>query len=275
MRLSGLALAATLMTAAAAFGQQSPPQLTPAAPPPAATAPAPAPLDPALESYLRRWEQEMAKVTSLGARVEQIQIDKVLKAPSKTEGIAYYMKVGTGPSARNLALLEMHPVGSKEIAMKFICTGTFIYEFAPGTREVRAHEMPKARPGQASDDNLLGFMFGMKAEEAQRRYGLKLDKEDQYYVYVSVVPRFPQDKADFQQARLVLNKATFLPVQLWFREPNGNEVTWVIPPHQVAVGMKMDQRWFDRPETPPGWKFVKVPPEADAPPKIIRNSGTP
>ena len=43
----------------------------------------------------------------------------------------------------------------------------------------------------------------------------------------------------------------------------------------VRINAKMDQRWFDQPATPDGWKFKKIAPDADAPPKIIRNSGNP
>ena len=77
-------------------------------------------------------------------------------------------------------------------------------------------------------------------------------------------------------ARLV-GKAlgTYLPRQLQYRQPNKIQVLWDFPPGGVQVNQKMDQRWFDKPEPPPGWKLVTVRPEADAPPKIYRNSGTP
>ena len=58
---------------------------------------------------------------------------------------------------------------------------------------------------------------------------MKLVNEDKDYIYVMVSARFPQDKADFQRGRLVLDNTTFLPRQLWFEEPNGNQITWDLP----------------------------------------------
>jgi hypothetical protein len=37
----------------------------------------------------------------------------------------------------------------------------------------------------------------------------------------------------------------------------------------------MKQEWFDKPPVPPGWKFSKIAADADAAPKVFRNSGTP
>ena len=104
----------------------------------------------------------------------------------------------------------------------------------------------------------------MKAEEAKRRYDLTLVKQDQYYTYIAIKPRFDADKADFQQARLVLNKDSFLPRQLWFEQPNGNEVTWDIP--KIQSNATLDRKEFGVPQTPPGWTFVRQPPA----PRVVR-----
>ena len=127
-------------------------------------------------------------------------------------GTARYMKP-------NLAMLEMQERGNPQRFEKYICTGTYLYEYAPQNKQVRVHELPAPRPGQVMDDNFLSFLFGMKADEARRRYDLRLVKEDQWYIYIEIHPRFSADKADFQRARLVLNSQTYLPRQLWFAGP--------------------------------------------------------
>jgi TIGR03009 family protein len=274
MRPFGLALAGALAVAAAAPAQQSPPRL-PAAPAPAA--PAPTPSDPALDGYLQRWEQEMRNFQTLALTLERIDKDNVTQSVTKFAGNAYFMKAGSGPSARNLVLLETYrvaPNGAKELAEKFVCTGTFFYLLSPSTKEVQARELPRGGPGAMPDDNFLG-MFGLRAAEAKRRYVLKKLNEDQYYVYVGVQPRFPRDMAEFEQARVVLDKRTFLPVQIWYRSPNKSESAWNMPPAQAQKNARLRQDMFDKPETPKGWKFVKVNPDADAQPTVIRNSGAP
>jgi TIGR03009 family protein len=157
---------------------------------------------------------------------------------------------------QNLAVLELNPDGKKDLAEKLICTGTYLYQFVPAQKEIRAYEMPKPKPGQVADEGFLGLLFGMKSEEAKKRYTLTLAKEDQWYVYVDIAPRDPKDKADFAKARLVLNKDSYLPRQLWFEHANGNEVTWDIP--QLKTGVTLDRRLFDAPKAPEGWKLVPV-----------------
>jgi TIGR03009 family protein len=263
MRLYGLVLAAVVLTAVP-MSAQTPPGTPPGAAP---GTPGAAAASAKLDGYLLRWEQEMRKVQTLSAALNRIDKDKVADVTRKLTGYALYMKAGSGgPTTLNLALLELKEEGRSDIYEKFICTGTYLYQFVPASKEIRAYEIPKPKPGQVSDDNFLSFLFGMKAEEARRRYNLTMAKEDTWYIYVDVVARDPADKHDFSRARLVLNKDSFLPRQLWFEHPNGNETTWDIP--TLKPGVVPDRRVFDAPKAPPGWKIVPVPrePAAVAPP---------
>jgi TIGR03009 family protein len=261
MRPYGLVLTAGLLAAIPA-GAQTPPASTtpPAVKPPAAPAVTP------LDRYLLRWEEEMRKVQTMAAQLNRTDKDKSFDSVKKYVGFAQYMKVGTGPSAVNKALLELKQEGKTEIADKFVCTGTFLYRFVPATKSLEVYELPKPKPGQVADENFITLLLGMKADEAKRRYILSLAKEDKWYVYVDVAPRFPADKADFKRARLVLNKDSFLPRQLWFEHPNGNEVTWDIP--RMQTGVVLAAKNFDAPATPTGWKMIKVERAAPAPPRV-------
>jgi TIGR03009 family protein len=225
-----------------------------------------------LDQYLRAWEQKMRQIQTLQAVLNRTDKDKVFQTQSKYSGYAQYMKSGTGPTAMNLALMEMKVAGKNDVAEKFICTGTYLYQFLPAQKEIRAYELPRPKPGQVADDNFLTFLFGMKSDEAKKRYALTLSKEDKWYIYIEVTPRLAADKADFARARLVLNRDTYLPRQLWFEHGNGNEVTWDIP--RLQAGVEVDRRIFDAPKTPPGWKLVPVNrPAAGAatpPPRVVR-----
>jgi TIGR03009 family protein len=271
MRLSGLALAASFMLAAVAAAQQAPPQLPAGSAPAAPTIQAP-PSNPELDGYLEHWEKEMKSFRTLALKLTRIDEDKVLRGVTQYEGIAYFMKTGSGASARNLILLQTSPKGSNELAEKFVCSGTFLYYFDRSAREVQARELPKSRPGAMPDDNFLG-MFGLQADEAKRRYSLTLTKADANFIYIDILPRFARDKEDFEKAQIVLNKSNFMPRRLWYRQPNKTEVSWDIV--NATVNGNMNQRWFDKPETPPGWKFRTIPPDADAMPRTIRNSSAP
>lgn len=252
MRSYGLVLAALALTSLPASAQQA--QQAPAVPPAAD--------DKALDQHLAKWEAALKTVETIGAQVTRIDKNPTFDEVTKLTGTAYYMKAGSGPSAQNLALLELTLDGQKEPKEKFICTGTYIYSFFPEQKEIRYYELPKPKLGQTPEDNnLLSLLFGMKAAEAKRRYELKLAKdkthptgEDDYYIYVEITPRSAADKADFQAARLVLNKSNYLPRQLWFEHANRSTVLWDIP--NLKVGMALDRRAFDAPQAPNGWKIV-------------------
>src|SRR5579875_490425 len=169
----------------------------------------------ALDEHLARWEEAMKRVETLGAQLTRIDKDPVYEHVQKLTGTAYYMRAGNGPTAQNLALLQMTVEGQKEPKEKFICTGTYIYQFLPDQKEIRYYQLPKPQPGQvAEDNNLLSLLFGMKAEDAKRRYELKLTREDPNFIYVDIIPRSPADKADFQRAQLILNRSNYLPRRL-------------------------------------------------------------
>jgi TIGR03009 family protein len=251
MRRYGLVLFALVLASLTALAQQTQTPTAPGAAAPAAAAPADGK---ALDDHRDKWEGAMKKVETLGAQLTRVTKDPTWDQVEKVMGVAYYMKTGSGPSAQNLALLELKLEGQKEPKEKFICTGTFIYQFVPEQKEIRYYELPKPTPGQVAEDNLLSLLFGMKAADAKRRYELKLAKEDTYYIYVDIAPRSAADKSDFQRARLVLNKSNYLPRQLWFEHANKSEVMWDIP--NLQVGMRLERKYFDAPTAPPGWKTV-------------------
>jgi len=266
MRTPVLTLAGLLLLAGPLAAQQ---------PSPAQAAPAPV-LDPAnnrLDAHLVQWEREMKNVATLGVQCTRTTLDKAFGATDVFEGGARYMKP-------DLAALEMVKKDKPGVFEKWVCSGTYLYEYAPQQKVIRVHELPPNKNGQGpADDSVLSFLFGLKAEDAKKRYDMTLVKEDQWYVYLKVFPRFAADKADFQEARLVLNNKTYLPRQLWFIQPNGNEITWDIP--KVDVNPRLNRDEFTKPATPPGWSLVRMPkaeaprndpPRNNTPPRVIRQN---
>jgi TIGR03009 family protein len=223
-----------------------------------------------LTPVLQRWEKEMAAVRTLAAQCVRTEVNKTFGYTEVFTGGARYMKLEAGGRTANLAVLEMAKKDKPDVYEKFVCTGEFLYQFVPQQKEIRVHAVPQAKPGQVGDDSFLSFLFGMKADEALGRYDITIQNPtDPHYFYLLIKPRQAQDKADFQQARLVLNKDTFLPRQLWFEQPTGDHVTWDIP--RIQSGANLDRRDFAAPEPPAGWKVVKAPPRgADAQPRVVR-----
>lgn len=260
MRNSCLAAASVLLLATAVSAQPSAnpqnPQNTqkPAAPL----------LDPdrnRLDALLLQWEQMMTRVETVSAECTRITDDKVSGRKEEFVGKAKYMKP-------NLAALYLEKKTKPDIFERYICSGTYLYEYRPQQKRMVIHELPPPKSGQF-DDNLLSFLFGMKAEEAKRRYDLKLVQEDKWWIYLEIVPRYPADKADFAKARLVLSNRTFLPRALWFMENNKNEIKWDIP--KIDTGVALDRKEFSPPSPPPGWDVRREKrPEVTPAPRVVR-----
>ncbi|MCS7046763.1 MAG: hypothetical protein NZO58_10435, partial [Gemmataceae bacterium] len=66
--------------------------------------------------------------------------------------------------------------------------------------------------------------------------------------------------------------SNYLPRQLWFLEPNGNEVTWDFP--RVTSPANVSAHDFAHPQLPAGWTFDTVPLQQNPPPRVLRNNNT-
>jgi TIGR03009 family protein len=235
-----------LMTSAWVLAQQAPP------PPPAAGATQ-------LDAVLAGWEQTMSSVRSLQADCQRTELNKTFQSTEIFKGTAKYLKAaGAGQGSRaSLELYKQTPQGpSATIYEKYICTGTYLYEFVPANKVIRIHDLPKPKVGQISDDSFLGFLFGMKAAEAKQRYHMTLTPSDQYYHYIIIQPKLDQDKEGFTKAQLVLRRDNLLPARVWFCHPNKNEITWDFP--QTRANVNIPPSAFEQPRLPTGWQWERV-----------------
>jgi len=252
-----------VLTAIAGAAQAQNPPGTPA--PPAA--------DPRLEIVLSNWEKAMLGVQTLSAEVKRTKLDKTFQTTELFEGTAHYMRGGAGQMSR--ASLELFKKNQPQVFEKYLCTGNFLYEWLPASKVIKRHELPTPKQGQVADDNFLSFMFGMKAEDAKAKFQITYvpaQANDKWYQYLRIQPRASADKADFSEARLTLLASNYLPRQLWFLQPNGDEVTWDLP--RVTSPANLNANAFAHPQLPAGWQFVPVPLQNPAP-RVLRNNGQP
>jgi TIGR03009 family protein len=219
---------------------------------------APAPAAPGkVDEYLNQWEQKMKAVETLIGDCVRTEKSKTFNTLKVYEGKSTFMRP-------NFAILDLRNQKKPDQFEKYICTGTYLYEYSQMNKTIRVHDIQSKGAG-GNDENFLSFLFGMKAEEAKKRYDLKLAKEDQYYLYIDIVAKNEADKVDFARAQLVLIKGSFLPRRLWFEQPNGDEVTWDLP--KTQLNPRLDRRMFEAPKPPDGWTLERVPKAVDAGPK--------
>lgn len=229
------------LTIAAGLFAQAPPPPTPGTPN-------------KVDEILFQWEKTMSGVSSLIVYCNRTTLDKTYGTTDVFEGTAKFLKSSI-PGQTSRASLEMFKKGRPEVFEKYVFSGNFLYEFSPGTKTIRAHDLPPSKNGQISDDNFLSFVTGMKAVDARMRYQITLVGQDQHYHYLVIQPRQDADKADFTEARLVLMRHNHMPRQLWFRQPNSNEITWDFPKVESPADLRPEQ--FAQPAVPPGWKMER------------------
>jgi TIGR03009 family protein len=273
MRYLGLALGFSLLFVNGAIAQQGQQPQNPGGQQPPARAPLPElPPNPRLDSLLAQWEAKMSNVKSLQAEIAREDQNKVWKTREVYVGKAYFQ-------APNLARLDLVRQDNPSIYERFVCTGQFTYQFVPAQKEVRVYNMGLPKKGQPGvEDNFLSFLVGMKAEDAKRRYQIRLAGEDVNYIYLEVKPRFAADAADFSLAQIALTQKTYLPRMLVYTEANGNSATWNIP--KLECDVQINRNYFAAPQTPPGFQLKRMPAvnaAADAngggPSRVMRQQG--
>src|SRR5438552_333604 len=164
MRNLGLALTGLLTCVTAAAAQQQQP------PAPATQAPA-ADRARLLDKHLQGWEEQMKKISTLHMPgIKRVDKDNQLKYVSTWIGEAKYNKP-------NLAMLYLVREDKREIWERWVCSGAAIYQFQPQQKQIVLHQLPAKKEGQVSDENFLSFMFGMKAEDAKKRYALQISPD--------------------------------------------------------------------------------------------------
>ena len=220
-----------------------------------------------LDLVLRYWQDVMSGVKALEAKCVRVTKDKTFKTEETYEGRARFLKSDI-PNQPARASMELEKVGDKATFEKIVLTGPFLYEYAPSKKEIRIHEVPAPKPGEGIDHNLMSLLFGMKVDQAKKRYDIALEKEDEHYFYLKIIPLIDRDKAEFSMARLALVRKTYLPRQLWFLHANGSEVRWDLPDvNPNAVHLRAAD--FQQPAPPTReWKFVRMPPQGNAPTKV-------
>ena len=213
-----------------------------------------------LDTVLVGWEKAMTDLRSFVAEVNRTTLDKALNVQDDYKGYAMFFKGVNDQGSK--ARLELAKVKDPKIFEKFICTGPHLYEYAPANSVVRRHDMPKNGKDGMNKDSFLSFLFGMGAQQAKVRYEMLHvvpNPPDKFYHYILIRPRTVQDKHDFVEARLSLFRSNHLPAQIWYLQPNKNEITWNFK--NLQIDRQIPANYFE-PDQPKGWRVEIVQPKS-------------
>ena len=198
-------------------------------------------LPPELEKILADWEIASAKIKKLQGEHYRYVYDYVFMVEKRSQGLFYYeapdkgridlvgRKVRSGTVA-----VKLDPNTGKQVKLKveadrpekWICDGQQISMVNVIDKTVERFPIPPENKGASIIDGPLPFLFGMPAEKAKRRYFLKLLKSpSQSQIWLEARPRWRQDAVNYRQAKVILDKKTFLPVAVQLIDPPGTKET--------------------------------------------------
>jgi TIGR03009 family protein len=204
-----------------------------------------------LEQCGAGWEQAMKGMKAFDAQLDRVEQDRTNRSEDRYSGVVKFMEP-------NLLLLELKKQDNAEVYEKWLSTGTFLYQWVPQAKKINVNELPK--PKGSGNDSTLAVLGCLKFDEARKRFDLDYAKEDEFYHYIEIRPKSPEDKAEFTWARLVLTKKTGLPREIRFITPTNDEVLWNIRNLQVYTNTeRMNRLDFAKPDLPKDWKFEQSP----------------
>jgi TIGR03009 family protein len=226
---------------------------------PAAQAP-----DKRITQLVQRWAIDAVQTASLWVKIQQTRTNPVFRnaPPEIREGEAKFMKLADGSFGARIELANPQDPNDFE---RFIYTGTHLYQLRSREKVVNVVPLGPQQASSAPEDSPLGFLYGMSAESAWKRYKIAVTKEYDGYLHVQITPNFARDQQEFTRAELaIVNRdqpkiPKDMPKYISFVEPNNVQVTWYIDELRRNAGNRVQAKDFAPPAVPPGWQKVVQP----------------
>ncbi len=196
------------------------------------------PLEPELEKLLQEWERVSSKFERLSGEHERIVYNKVFEVEKYAQGQFYY----EGPDKGRIDL-EPYKLGKNQAAKrenpktgnpyrveadkqtKWICTGKEVLTIDEEEKTFEAFPLPPELQGKNIIHGPLPFLFGMKADEAKRRFQLSFTapkKNTDKVVWITAKPRRVMDHENFKEATIILDRKRFVPMAVKLLDPSEN-----------------------------------------------------
>ena len=232
----------------------------------------------AMVPILAEWEKQSRKVVNLSVPFERVDKSAawgdeyfsgraVLKAPNlaclefKKCKLDPEGKPLTKPNANGDPAWVLEPEPTERV----VCTGKEVLQYDYAKKAVYVFPLDKEARMKALQEGPLPFLFNMKADEATRRYGMRLLQEDDREYLIAIVPNDPSDRSNFERAFLWLSKANFLPNRLRLypvqsgkdQLKEAQEFTF----HNIDTTRPIESALFNPPMNMPGWKTIVNPPD--------------
>lgn len=141
----------------------------------------------------------------------------------------------------------------------WVCDGQAVYEFNHEQQRLYERRLPNELKGSAISSGPLPFLFGASAEQMRSRYWLKVNTPAEVVgkeIRLDAVPKHVEDRANYQQASIILSEKDMLPVGLRLVLPEGNQTSYRFEGYKINSLWKKIIGDFDVPPLPEGWDHI-------------------
>lgn len=195
------------------------------------------PMDPDLRILLNAWGTSSAQIRELRGTHRRQVFDHVFQVEKGSVGHFYYVSPDKGridleptKPAANAKSKAKSKEGvpyalAADRAERWICTGKEVLTINDEAREYEVFPLPADLQGQNIINGPLPFLFGLKANEAEQRFDMELLDNGEATALILAKPLRADDQANYSEARILLNKTTFLPDAVRLLDPSGNRET--------------------------------------------------
>jgi TIGR03009 family protein len=104
---------------------------------------------------------------------------------------------------------------------RIVCTGPELWHYRFDKTQIFIYPLDQDAQRRALDEGPLPFLFNMKAQNAQERYQVSLQGEDNTVYFVAIKPKLKEDKENFSWAWICLDRKFLLPVRIILFTPDG------------------------------------------------------
>jgi TIGR03009 family protein len=214
-------------------------------------------LPPALQAHLSAWEKKSSSVGSYYSDCEYVRKNLLVRKETTFTGTMMCMKP-------NLARMRIDNKADRTDFLSYIADGKAVYEYAGKDKVVRQFTIPPGGKGGVGDNLLMEFMSGsMSADDVKTRFDLKLEKEEEYYTHIKILPKLEKDKQEFESMLLVLysgklaeRKWDYLPAVVVIQKNRDEIDQWTFKEPKINNdGIKKEHFVATMPRKEDGWEF--------------------
>ena len=170
--------------------------------------------DPAkMKWLLKAWEEQSAKLKTLDVQI--YRVDKDFSGRTRTTSRAGPSSraptwptwtSGSQAGARRQGAAgpvegpQEPEAGSRRIPRRSSAARNAVWQYLYDGRQIFIFPLAKGERQRALDEGPLPFLFNMKAEEAEARYQMFFEKENEKHYTVKVLPKVQEDRESFKMA---------------------------------------------------------------------------